>query len=127
MKSLRISQRGATPTSILFTMLLIGFGVTLGINMIPAYMDNNTVATILKNVKENLDSKDSSTISFEEVRSEISRNFQVNMVSSEIEQYLLISREQDGLEISVNYEVRKNLMANVDVVMRFDNMVKIGQ
>lgn len=126
MKSLSVSQRGATPTSILFTMLLIGLGATLAINMVPAYMDNNTVATILKSVEENYARTGVSGVSDQEIRMEVKRNFQVNMVSSEIEQNLLVSREEDILTISVNYEVRKNLMGNVDVVMAFTNEVNLG-
>jgi len=123
----RYLQRGMGAGQILLLLAAIGFGSTLVISIVPVYIDNSTVISALQSVQEAYEGKDIGEISDREIRSKLGNYFQINLVSREIEEAISIVREKDDVRLMANYEIRKHFVANVDLVMVFENEVLLGQ
>ena len=61
----------------------------------------------------------------EEVRNLLFRRFQISYVESVQPQNVKITR-QNGYQMQIAYEVRRNLMYNLDFVAVFDKTVELG-
>jgi len=125
--STRHSQQGMGAGQLLLLLAAIGFGATIAISIIPVYIDNSTVNSALKSVQEAYQGKDIRDISDREIRGKLGNYFQINMVSREVEEAVSIVRERDDVRLIINYEIRKHLIGNVDVVMTFENEALLGQ
>jgi hypothetical protein len=100
----------------LVVIVLVVFFATIAINMAPAYVTFMQVRSVIDGLHDkpevvaagrakilrNIDSQ----LNIEGIRSVGTKDFQV-------------AKGSDGLEVSVDYEVRKHLFFNVDVVMHF--------
>jgi hypothetical protein len=122
----RYFQQGMSAGQIMLLLVAIGFGATIAISVIPVYIDNGTVSSALQSVQEAYEGKDIQDISDREIRGKLGNYFQINMVSREVEEAVRIVREKDTVSLSINYEIRKPLMGNVDIVMSFENQVNLG-
>lgn len=123
----RYFQQGMGMGQIFLLLILIGFGATVAISIIPVYIDNSTVASALESVREAYASKDVQDVQDKEIRSKLGNYFQINMVSRDVEDAVRVVREKDEVRLTINYEIRKHLMGNVDVVMMFENEVVLGR
>jgi len=119
-------QGGMTPTSILFVLLAIGFTATAAVKLGPAYADNHVVQSALQDVQKQFAGADMQEVSDTEIKGKLSKYFQVNMVSDEVEKNVKVTRVKEKVTLSDNYEVRTNFMGNVDVVLVFNNEVDLG-
>lgn len=123
----RYLQRGMGMGQILLLLVLIGFGATVAISVIPVYIDNSTVVSALESVQEAYASKDVQEVTDKEIRGKLGNYFQINMVSRDVEDAVQVVREKDEIWLTINYEIRKHLMGNVDIVMMFENEVMLGR
>lgn len=123
----RYLQQGMGMGQIMLLLAAIGFGATLVINTLPVYLDNSTVTSALQSMQETYATKDIQDISDREIRAKLGSYFQINAVSSEIEQAISVVREKNDVRLTVNYEVRKHFAGNVDLVMTFENEVALGR
>lgn len=120
-------QKGMSAGQLMLLLAAIGFGATVAVSVVPVYVDNGTVASALQSVQESYSGRDIQEISDIEIRKKLNNYFQVNMVPREIEQSVYIVRDKDEVKLAVDYEIRKHLMGNVDLVMVFENEVILGE
>ena len=119
----RIStQSGLTLTSFLIVLAVVGFFIYIGMKLFPVYTEYYSVATDMKGLAAEPGIKQKSP---EEVRNLLFRRFQISYVDSVQPQNVKISR-QNGYKMQVAYEVRRNLMYNLDFVAVFDKTVELG-
>lgn len=123
----RYLQQGMGMGQIMLLLMVIGFGATVAVNVVPVYIDNNTVASALQSIQEGYAGRDINDISDADIQRKLSSYFQVNMVSKEIEQSTYVAREKDEVKLVADYEIRKHLMGNIDLVMVFENEVILGE
>ena len=64
-------------------------------------------------------------LSPEQVRDRLFRRFDISYVDSVKPQNVKVTR-QNGYQLNVAYEVRRNLMYNLDFVAVFDKTVELG-
>ncbi|HMN34727.1 MAG TPA: DUF4845 domain-containing protein [Chiayiivirga sp.] len=119
----RIStQSGLTLTSFLIVLAVVGFFIYIGMKLFPVYTEYYSVVTDMKGLAAEPGIKQKSP---EEVRNLLFRRFQISYVDSVLPQNVKISRK-DGYQMQVAYEVRRNLMYNLDFVAVFDKTVELG-
>ena len=111
-------QKGLASLNTVVTIAILGFFLICGFTMLPMYIDNWTVKSALTAVQSD---PAVPTMSKSEIRSLLTKKFNVNMVDAVNAKDVKIERTKDSLIISANYEVRSNLMANIDVVAVFDD------
>jgi hypothetical protein len=114
--SLPSRMRGVSMVGwMLIAVVVIIFG-SAGIKIIPAYMEYNTIKGTINNVL--MDQK-VALKSDREILDDIDRRFMINNVSSIRARDIGIAKQPNRVTLSVDYEVRENLFANIDLVMRF--------
>ncbi len=119
----RIStQSGLTLTSFLIVLAVVGFFIYIGMKLFPVYTEYYSVVTDMKGLAAEPGVKQKSP---EEVRNLLFRRFQISYVDSVQPHNVKITR-QNGYQMQVAYEVRRNLMYNLDFVAVFDKTVELG-
>ncbi len=116
-------QKGLGVAGWLVLILLFGGAMTIGMKLFPVYMDHNTIANVLDGlaVQPGLGAKRNSAI--EET---ILQRLKVNNIRDfNMKQNLKLERDNNGVRIILDYEVRVPLVSNVDLVASFDKEVSL--
>ncbi len=116
----RNHQAGWTAMGLLGFMLLGAFVFTCAIKLIPVYMEHQSIASALEQSIEEGDFDGRST---GEIRRKIGKSFEMNMVEDTNSRAVAITRKKGITTINANYEKRMPFMANIDIVVRFDDLV----
>ena len=119
----RIStQNGLTLTSFLIVLAVVGFFIYIGMKLFPVYTEYNSVVTDMNGLAAEPGIKQKSP---EEVRALLFRRFDISYVESVKPENVKITRKE-GYQLQVAYEVRRNLIYNLDFVAVFDKTVELG-
>lgn len=110
-------QQGATLTSTIFVVLIAGFALSTAFKIGPHYLDNRIIAGAIKQVGQS-GIKDKSSA---EIRRKIADFFTINNVRDVNASQIQITRDRQGVRISLDYEKRIEMFGNVDVVLKFTN------
>ncbi len=119
---MRHKQQGAS-MYIVMIWILIGVSViTLGVKIGPIYLDNYTIAAALDGLKreENL-----AKLSNVEIIKRLDKHFQVNSVRNFNKENIKIVRDKTKLSVNIDYEVRTNIVKNIDAVVSFENHLEV--
>jgi hypothetical protein len=109
-------QRGLGMIGFLFMAGAFGVVVTLALKLIPAYIDYFTLKKILVTISGD---SSSATKSNAELREDFSRRAKIDNVKVVTPEELVIDRSGGAPVISVDYEYRAPLVANVRLVVDF--------
>lgn len=122
MRSLK-RQAGASFLQIIFIVAGIGFVATCTVKMAPIYLEAWTIKDIIEKGFENGDIN--GNMAPKEVRAAIGRYMTANRIESLSSRDLIIkrNRKEAKLTIDARYESRIELVGNVDVVLKFDDLL----
>ena len=110
-------QRGMSMWALLGVLIVIGFVALMGVRLLPVYMDYWSVASVAESIREDTGPDDTMPEIWEKVRTRFSLN---NLRELEPRETMKIRRRERSIEVHVNYEVRRPVFGNVDVVVKFD-------
>ena len=117
------SQRGMTAISMLMIIVLIGFVLTIVAKLVPTYFAHFKVEAALKNLTS--DSRTEGATD-KEIKSMILKKLDVDDVEFVTEKDIVITKASAGRTVSINYEARVPMFANVDAMVKFeDNSVEL--
>ncbi len=122
MKSIH-RQRGMTPIGWILVFLLIAFFALVALKLVPIYLDSFTVGSVISDLKKEpgITAKTPN-----EILSMIDKRLDINMVKGITADDIYVEKIGDTLSISAEYEVRENLMANIDLVVSFNKSVEVS-
>ncbi|MFI8718436.1 DUF4845 domain-containing protein [Stenotrophomonas sp. NPDC077464] len=111
------TQRGMTLTSFLVVLAVVGFGLYIGMKLFPMYSEFYAVKTALKGL-----AKEPGIANKEpgQVQEMFFRRLDVSYSESVKPANVKFERVSGGWNMKVNYEVRRPLVGNLDVVGKFD-------
>ncbi|NNC55662.1 MAG: DUF4845 domain-containing protein [Pseudomonadales bacterium] len=112
-------QRGMGMLGMLVVILAGGVAITCAVKMVPFYIENWNIKSILGDVKEQFDGIP--TVKKADIVDKINKRLYIDMVEVISPKEVSVRKEKTGYVVSANYEKRVNLFGNVDVVMVFDN------
>jgi hypothetical protein len=115
-------QTGMNGLLLLFLLISLGFFLACAIKIGPAYLDNRFIVSALKSLAEQ-HPNDLAELSRATIREELSKFYMINNIRGEAASALEIDRRQEKTIITVAYETRIPFFANVDVVVRFNNVL----
>lgn len=115
-------QRGMTGIGWLFTMAIILMLVLGVIKLIPAYIDQFNVSSVLSSLKNE---PGIGNMTGGEVTSTIMKRLDINMVKSVTREDIYISQQANTRVIEIEYQVQRNLVGNVDVLINFNNRIEV--
>jgi hypothetical protein len=118
----RHRQQGITMISLAALLGLLAFFVLLLLTLLPSYLENFKVRSHLENLKE---SSETLKMTDQQIINTLFRRFQIDDIENVKEEDVLIEEVTGGIKVTIAYEVRKHVMANVDVVMNFNESVEI--
>lgn len=116
MKTMK-TQRGMTLTSFLVVLCIVGFGLYIGMKLFPMYSEYYAVKTALKGI-----AKEPGVGNMEpgKVQEMFFRRLDISYSESVKPANVKFERVSGGWNMKVNYEVRRPLVGNLDVVGKFD-------
>ena len=117
-------QTGMTAIGWLIVLALIGLFAIAGIRLIPLYLEDVKVSSVLKSVKTEFDGKQATP---SVLRRAIKKRFDVDSVGALDAKDVSITRDGDKYVVDATYEQRAPFLANLDFVARFSNTVEIAR
>ncbi len=109
-------QQGMALTGWLIIILFLGFFLTVFLKLLPIYMEDYEIKAAFDKVAHNAEIKDQIP---EQIRDSFSKYLMVNSITAISADKLIIQEKNNKRTISLNYEIRKNLIANIDLVVFF--------
>tara|TARA_B110000967_G_scaffold202041_1_gene240196 strand:- start:3106 stop:3483 length:378 start_codon:yes stop_codon:yes gene_type:complete len=116
LKSLR-EQAGVSKFSILMMFILVVSFLTFGLKVVPLYVDHNLVSGVCEELIEN---GEAANMTITEIRQRVSNTLRVNNVTDFDLSSITLRKENDQAIITIAYERRVELAANLDVVAKFN-------
>lgn len=118
---LKNKQKGLTGVSIMAILVVIAFIAVIFLKIMPVYFDAFKVGDVVSGMKEERGLGDKSN---NEITSMILKRLDVNMVSDITKENIFIEKIKNEVFIDVEYEVRKQMFGNLDVVVSFKKSVE---
>ena len=115
-------QKGMTPIGWVLVMALIVVVTLIVLKLFPIYMDGMKVSSILSDMREE---PGLATKTPNEIRVTFFKRLEINLIRSVRPDDLYIERDGNTYSVEVEYEVRENLIGNLDVVASFNKKVTL--
>lgn len=110
------TQSGMTLIGFIFVLAVVGVFIYTGMKLIPMYTEYYGVKQAMKGMSLEPGINNASP---DRIRSLFFRRLYVNYSENVAEKHLKIERMEGGWRMTVNYEVRKPMIGNIDVVGKF--------
>ena len=113
------SQRGASVTSIVFIIIVLGMAAKLIVAIVPAQIgDYQLTKTLSEQLKESNTNKETAKQFVERVNKQLSINADYDTKAEEV--FTFTDKKTGQLAIHKEYAVTNNLFGNIDIVNRFE-------
>jgi hypothetical protein len=113
------SQRGASVTSVVFIIIVLGVAAKLIVAIVPAQIgDYQLTKTLSAQLKESNANKETAKQFVERVNKQLSINANYDTKAEEV--FTFTDKKTGQLAIHKQYEVTNKLFGNVDIVNRFE-------
>ena len=125
MKTLRATnlkvQRGVSKTGLLLLIVLLGLFFTFGLKVGPIYVDHNLITGLCQDL---IDNGEANNMTVSDVRNRVSNTLRINNVTDFDLSSIRMRKESGEAIITIAYEKRVPLIANLDIVAVFDNTLE---
>lgn len=115
-------QRGLTAISWFFIVAIAVLFITLLLRLVPIYIEGYSVYESLESTKG--DSK-IATYPIRGIKKTILKRFNINSIYSVKPDDIYVTKKSGKTMIEVEYEVRENIVGNLDIVVRFKKEITI--
>ena len=116
-------QSGITLIGFIIVMIVLGFFAYMGMVLGPAYSEYYGVVKAMNFVAGEATPN---TSDFEPLRKGLDRQFNVGYVESITGKDAKLVRDKTGNLLTIDYEVRKPFVYNIDFVVKFAHTVPLG-
>lgn len=116
MQYLKRPQQGISITTWIFLIAITLFFVLLGVRMVPSYLEFHSMSKILESIKEEPKYRQAPP---KELRKVFNRLININSIYDFDPKSLKIDRSKGKTSMVLNYEIRKPVAGNVEVLMTF--------
>ncbi len=117
-------QRGMSATGFLIIAVVAGFFLLCFFKLFPIYSEYLVVKGVVDSLPEEMSSP---SVSKSDIRNAIDRRFQVETPKFVTIEDIDIEEVADGFNLVLDYEVREELMFNLDIVAKFYHEVDIDK
>lgn len=118
---LKNKQKGLTGISIIVLLIAIAFGALIFLKIMPVYFDAFKVGDVVSSLKEERGLGEKTN---KDIATMILKRLDVNAVSDVTGEHIFIEKIKNEVYVDVEYEVRKNMFGNLDVVISFKKSVE---
>jgi hypothetical protein len=117
-------QQGMTLIGMVIVAFIAGIFVLAALRLIPVYLEYMKVNTALDSMKRDLDGSNAGP---GQIRTAISRRFDIDSVSSITAKDIVIERTPTGYVVRADYESRAPFVANVYFLVDFNKSVEVAR
>lgn len=118
-----LRQKGMGVISWLVVIAIFGFVLSLGLKVIPWYLENGTMVRVLDDMALESGMGSKTTPQIDKI---LKQRFRVNnILVFNFKENILLVRDSDGVTITLAYEERGNVIRNLDLVAAFSHTVKL--
>ncbi len=115
-------QQGMTGLGWLFVLFLLGFFILLTFKLAPIYLEHYTIKSVLHSLEEE---PYITTKSAHDVRRMIMTRLTTNGVRDLKQESVDVQKASGRMKITIAYNVQKNMIGNVDLVVKFDDSLEL--
>ena len=119
---LKNKQKGLTGVSIMAIIVVIAFAALIFFKIMPIYFDSFKVGDVVSGLKAERGLGEKSN---KEIATMILKRLDVNMVSDVTKEHIFIEKIKNDVFIDVEYEVRKQMFGNLDVIISFKKSAEV--
>ena len=119
---LKSKQKGLTGISIMAIVILVAFFAVAALKIMPVYFDSFKVADVVSDLKKERGMGQKSN---PEITQLILKRLDVNMVTDVTKEHIFIERSKGTILVDVEYEVRKSMFGNLDVIIAFKKSAEV--
>ena len=119
---MRDTQRGMTAIGFLIIAILVASVGFAALKLTPIYLEHMKVASVLEDVKADLDG---SNPSIQYIRAAISKRLNIEMVRSIKTQDFKITKSEAGYSVRAQFDSQTPYIANIWLVVKFNKAVEI--
>lgn len=114
-------QRGITMWALLGLLILIGFVLLMAVRLIPAYLNYWSVISVAESIQTDSELQDRPIHeAWDKAETQFTLN---NLRALEPRDIMSIYRENGSLVVEIDYEARRPLIANIDLMVAFERQV----
>ncbi len=115
-------QRGMTAIGWLLVLGLIAFFTLITLRLVPIYLEYSKVVSVLESLanEPGIGAKPR-----REIIKLVDKRFDINDVRKVSSKLIKLSKDKGTTRISIAYERREHLMANIDVVASFNKEIEV--
>ena len=117
----RHSQAGITALGFLCLAILVGVVGLAALKVTPMFIKNMRMSTIMSDIERDMSGQSPTPVS---IRQELARRFSVEDINMDVEA-LKITQSKNGFTLRVTYEERAPYVADIYLVVAFDEQVEI--
>jgi hypothetical protein len=110
-------QSGMTLIGFLVVLAVVGFAAYIGMKLFPMYQEYHTVRSIMKSLAAEPGIGDMDP---HKIQTLISRRLSIDYVDNVKSSDFKFERMEGGWLMKIDYEVRRPLVGNLDIVGKFD-------
>lgn len=114
-------QRGISSAGVLLIAVLLGLFFTVGLKVGPLYVDHNLITVLCQDL---IDNGEANSMTVTEVRDRLSSTLRINNVTDFDLNSIRLRKENGEATITVAYEKRVPLIANLDILATFDESLR---
>ncbi len=115
-------MRGMSLIAMVLVLVIIGIVALLAMRIVPIYLDYNTLDSTIKSLQ---DDPGINSMSRVDATNALTRRFDIGYVDVIDAKDLKIREDRKNLVIELDYEDRRNIVANVDIVVHFQKTYTI--
>ncbi len=121
---MRVRQQGMTAISFIIVAVFVGIFAFAVLKVMPLYLEQMKVVSILEDVKRDMDGKGPSIAL---IRSAIGKRLNIEMVTGIKTKDFTIKKIDRGYRVQAQYERREPYLGNLYLVVVFDKAVEINR
>ncbi len=117
-------QRGLTFLSTIIILVFILFQGVIALNVIPVYMTDSSVKSIMKNLPTDMKAKQANPLELKRI---VEQRLSVNSVYNVKPEHIKVKKGRSELIVLIEYEPRGKLIGNLEFIVSFKHEARVQQ
>jgi hypothetical protein len=115
-------QRGLTMISWIVVIVFLLFQAVIAMNVIPVYMTDRSVASIMQELPGDFKAQESST---KELKGLVSKRLSINSVYTVKPEHISVKKGRGENIVTIEYEPRGKLIGNLEYIIHFQHEARV--
>lgn len=116
-------QRGLTMISWLIVIVFLLFQVVIAMNVLPVYMTDSTVKTIMQELPNDAAAQNSTT---KDLKMLVAKRLKINNIYTVKPDHIKVKKGRGELIVTIEYEPRGTLIGSLDYIVTFKHEARIA-